>query len=108
VADGVLELDADALSDSGGRPQAVRDGRVLLPDPSEAARIAFGLEIRDRLREPDPSAFETDTWWGRGHEEVGLDAVRRASPSEDGPGPRPRTPTVRGRERRTRSRESGN
>ena len=75
MADGVLELDADALSDSGGRPQAVRDGRVLLPAPSQAARITFGLETRDRLRGPDPPAFERDTWWDRVHEEVGLDAV---------------------------------
>ncbi len=44
-------------------------------DPSEAARIAFGLEIRDRLRELDPPAFEMDTWWDRVYEEVELDAI---------------------------------
>ncbi|MGW9135181.1 SUKH-4 family immunity protein [Streptomyces sp. NPDC055681] len=44
-------------------------------DPAEAARVAFGLEIRDRLRELDPPAFEMDTWWGRVYEEVELDAI---------------------------------
>lgn len=44
-------------------------------DPAEAARVAFGLEIRDRLRELDPPAFEIDTWWDRVYEEVALDAI---------------------------------
>ncbi|MGW1795482.1 SUKH-4 family immunity protein [Streptomyces sp. NPDC001984] len=44
-------------------------------DPAEAARVAFGLEIRDRLRELDPPAFEMDTWWDRVYEEVEYDAI---------------------------------
>ncbi|MEV5546830.1 SUKH-4 family immunity protein [Streptomyces sp. NPDC052309] len=44
-------------------------------DPAEAARVAFGLEIRDRLRKLDPPAFEMDTWWDRVYEEVALDAI---------------------------------
>ncbi len=44
-------------------------------DPAEAARVAFGLEIRDRLKEMDPPAFAMDTWWDRVYEEVELDAI---------------------------------
>jgi hypothetical protein len=44
-------------------------------DPAEAARVAFGLEVRDRLRELDPPAFEMDTWWDRVYEEVEYDAI---------------------------------
>jgi hypothetical protein len=44
-------------------------------DPAEAARVAFGLEIRDRLKELDPPAFAMDTWWDRVYEEVELDAI---------------------------------
>nr|WTB34850.1 SUKH-4 family immunity protein [Streptomyces sp. NBC_00830] len=44
-------------------------------DPAEAARVAFGLEIRDRLKDLDPPAFAMDTWWDRVYEEVELDAI---------------------------------
>ncbi|MFE6588867.1 SUKH-4 family immunity protein [Streptomyces sp. NPDC057781] len=44
-------------------------------DPAEAARVAFGLEIRDRLKALDPPAFVMDTWWDRVYEEVELDAI---------------------------------
>jgi hypothetical protein len=44
-------------------------------DPAGEARVAFGMEIRDRLRELDPPAFEMDTWWDRVYEEVGHDAI---------------------------------
>lgn len=44
-------------------------------DPAGEARVAFGLEIRDRLRELDPPAFEMDTWWDRVYEEVEYDAI---------------------------------
>ncbi|GHB74886.1 hypothetical protein GCM10010377_76690 [Streptomyces viridiviolaceus] len=44
-------------------------------DPAGEARVAFGLGIRDRLRELDPPAFEMDTWWDRVYEEVEYDAI---------------------------------
>ncbi|MFJ8544852.1 SUKH-4 family immunity protein [Streptomyces sp. NPDC093586] len=44
-------------------------------DPAEAARVAFGLEIRDRLRKLDPPASQMGTWWDRVYEEVELDAI---------------------------------
>ncbi|WP_244328894.1 SUKH-4 family immunity protein [Streptomyces marokkonensis] len=60
----------DALAAWDHRCEHVDDFDDLEPeddeddeDPSEAARIAFGLEIRDRLRELDPPAFEMDTGW---------------------------------------------
>lgn len=62
-----LDDDEDEGEDEGDDEDAT--------DPSEAARIAFGLEIRDRLRELDPPAFEMDTWWDRVYEEVELDAI---------------------------------
>ncbi|MER5476406.1 SUKH-4 family immunity protein [Streptomyces sp. NPDC002734] len=44
-------------------------------DPAGEARVAFGLAVRDRLRELDPPAFDPDTWWDRVDEEVEFDAI---------------------------------
>ncbi|GLY66893.1 SUKH-4 family immunity protein [Amycolatopsis taiwanensis] len=72
----------DALAAYDYRCEHVDDFDHLEPeddddedDPAEAARVAFGLEIRDRLRALDPPAFEMDTWWDRVYEEVALDAI---------------------------------
>ncbi|MFI6522198.1 hypothetical protein ACIBF1_42090 [Spirillospora sp. NPDC050679] len=45
-------------------------------DPAEAARVAFGMAVRDRLRQQDPDAYpEVGTWWARVYEEVEYDAI---------------------------------
>nr|WP_308800928.1 SUKH-4 family immunity protein [Streptomyces polyasparticus] len=64
--------DFDDLEDDDPESDEGADDYV---DPAEAARVAFGLEIRDRLRELDPPAFAMDTWWDRVYEEVELDAI---------------------------------
>ncbi|MCX4570494.1 SUKH-4 family immunity protein [Streptomyces viridodiastaticus] len=70
-----LESEEDEDEDDEDEDEDDEDEDEDAMDPSEAARIAFGLEIRDRLRELDPPAFEMDTWWDRVYEEVELDAI---------------------------------